>query len=1191
MKNKYLRLLIVAILCLTLAFSAIGITACKKDDNKDGGNNDGGNGGNNNPVPVTYTVTYDSDGGSAVNSQTVNENGKATKPNDPTKTGYDFIAWELNNSAYDFNTAVTGNITLKAKWSIHYYTVKAMLDETRVYDIQYVPYGSKATKVAKDPAMSGKTFGGWMNGSAEYNFDTAVSSDLTLTPSWDNKNYGSVEVTFVSNGGSAVPTQTVTTGAKAQAPEAPTRDDVEFAGWYKDEALTEVFDFENTAVKSNITLYAKWAVKSTDTAVTADTTWSLMSGDTAGTNHFVLTAPVTTETDFNGLKITPSTTGTMNDNGGQSYQLPQGLAFTLFVDKACVVTVSAHGSNDTYSYYTVSHDGVTDTAPQGTGASNTYSVYVSQASKVVIESTNNNCYLTRIKVTYLGDQVSENTTWEFNSSQGANNNEANHYFVAPNTLSAQNDVTTFHGLTIDASGGKLSDNGGTWFQFNNTTAISFSIASDATVKVQGYDNNYTVNGVAASGAAQQLQDFEVSAGKVTIVATANSYIGKIVVEFPETSGAIPDGYEQVDSTCPIDTFADLYGDNVKFSENRTYGNFTIAQNGKVEASKSCINTQGSDVLVTVSGIGTSNSISFEVKNGASGKFTGVTVTNESGTVLDSCGNENKTFTLTNLPAGTYKIASGGGACRIYNLKTSEVLEKGVPVSMTVTPVTVDFLAGATPTAAGVSASVTYANNSIKTKTVLETDVTSVKTDRSGEYIVRVFYTESDETVTATYSVFVYDLKSVALYTSTTSGTTQKTLQTVYTQGAASLSTEGLTVKAVGVLGNKTKEFNMTSSEYTISNVDLSTLGEKTVTVTSKANGNIAASFSIYVVAKAEAESNTVTLSVDPSKPVAGTNFHTVNQALSYLKAANYDATVVKVINIADGEYYEKISIRIPNVQLIGSDTATPNATANNGVVLWYDAISGKTDALGSAYGTNGSASVSVIAADFVARNITFKNYYNTNALYHESKDISSNTQAVALYVDSTSASFYNCKMTGYHDTLYANKGNQYYYKCWIEGRTDFIFGSDAHAYFHQCTINTVSAGGDDGNGGYVVAYQNSTADYGPIFNGCNFTGAETGATDIALGRAWGANFHMVVINSTISGNYSKDPHTTGINKGERYVTMNYDPKPEYMIEANNTGDGAIAETIPNTCTVDETALTTYGIENLSTILGFTPAAE
>jgi len=67
----------------------------------------------------TYTVTFDSDGGTAVSTQTVTEGGKAEKPTpNPTKSGFDFVHWfnTAGNAEWDFNTAVTANLTLKAKW-------------------------------------------------------------------------------------------------------------------------------------------------------------------------------------------------------------------------------------------------------------------------------------------------------------------------------------------------------------------------------------------------------------------------------------------------------------------------------------------------------------------------------------------------------------------------------------------------------------------------------------------------------------------------------------------------------------------------------------------------------------------------------------------------------------------------------------------------------------------------------------------------------------------------------------------------------------------------------------------------------------------------------------------------------------------------------------------------------------------
>ena len=69
---------------------------------------------------VTYTVTFNSDGGTAVTSLTVDENALVTEPANPTKEGYVFEYWYVTDSEveYDFTTPVTSNITLTASWAL-----------------------------------------------------------------------------------------------------------------------------------------------------------------------------------------------------------------------------------------------------------------------------------------------------------------------------------------------------------------------------------------------------------------------------------------------------------------------------------------------------------------------------------------------------------------------------------------------------------------------------------------------------------------------------------------------------------------------------------------------------------------------------------------------------------------------------------------------------------------------------------------------------------------------------------------------------------------------------------------------------------------------------------------------------------------------------------------------------------------
>ncbi|MDE6585474.1 MAG: InlB B-repeat-containing protein [Clostridia bacterium] len=662
------------------------------------------------------------------------------------------------------------------------------------------------------------------------------------------------------------------------------------------------------------------------------------------------------------------------------------------------------------------------------------------------------------------------------------------------------------------------------------------------------------------------------------------------------------GTEQVKTTLDIQAAADeisgVIGTTAQVnipSGGYTYREkFTFA-GGRFEPGNSAMNTQ--TTAVTIKLTGSTNSIKLVAK-GASGSGASRTVKAPDGTVLgtysDVANNVSFTFEQSGLAAGVYTFA-GSGSVRITELSVTEELEKSLPSSMVANASKTDFLVGETFSSTGLNASVKYKNDSYKNQTELTVDSSSVDTTKPGEYVVRAFYTESGETVTAAYVVTVYKLESLTLHTFVTNGNKQTNFQTVFVQGAANaVKADGLTVNGVATCGEKSVTVKLNTSQYEIGNVDFTTIGEKTLTVTSKADAKVKGELKVYVVAAPQVENNMLTIGVDKSKPVSSANFHTISDALNYVKASGVADTVNKVINIADGEYNEKVSVDTPNVKLIGSATATPDATTNNGVVIWYDAIAGGEDPSGSAYGTNGSGTVSVTskATGFVAENITFKNYYNTKALYDLSLTISGNSQAVALFIESTQAEFYNCKMTSYHDTLYANKGKHYFKDCWIEGHTDFIFGQDAITYFNHCTIYSIGAGENVKNGGYITALKPSVANtYYYVYNGCTFT-SDDNVQDgsIALGRAWGADMKMVVINCEISAKYSKAAHTAGTGEGQRYCTMSgNEPKPANMIEANNTGDGAISASIANTCTVDASAAATYGLDNLSTMLGFTPS--
>ncbi|KAK3582470.1 hypothetical protein CHS0354_024017 [Potamilus streckersoni] len=96
-------------------------------------------------------------------------------------------------------------------------------------------------------------------GGARTNVLILLLLSLTLYASDCNTPSPTYTITFNSNKGSDVENITVTSGNTANKPKDPIRSGYSFDGWYKDEFLTYVFDFNTEKITANITLYAKWA--------------------------------------------------------------------------------------------------------------------------------------------------------------------------------------------------------------------------------------------------------------------------------------------------------------------------------------------------------------------------------------------------------------------------------------------------------------------------------------------------------------------------------------------------------------------------------------------------------------------------------------------------------------------------------------------------------------------------------------------------------------------------------------------------------------------------------------------------------------------------------------------------------------------------------------------------------------------
>ena len=222
-------------------------------------------------VTVKHTVTFDSNGGSKVVKQSVTEGATATKPKNPTRSGYEFKGWYYNGLLYDFNSKVTKSITLEAKWEkeeITYYTVIFDSNGGSSVDKQLIASGSKVTKPSS-PTKKGYEFIGWYYNNKLYNFNSKVTANIILKAKWEKEEVTYYTVTFDTDGGSSVNKQTIVSGGKVTKPSSPTKVGYEFKGWYYN---GKSYNF-NSKVTKDMTLTAKWEEEQTTTyyTVTFDT--------------------------------------------------------------------------------------------------------------------------------------------------------------------------------------------------------------------------------------------------------------------------------------------------------------------------------------------------------------------------------------------------------------------------------------------------------------------------------------------------------------------------------------------------------------------------------------------------------------------------------------------------------------------------------------------------------------------------------------------------------------------------------------------------------------------------------------------------------------------------------------------------------------------------------------------------------
>ena len=184
-----------------------------------------------------------------------------------------FAGWysdETLTTEFTSETEVNANTTLHAKWvepeAEGVYYVNFYSQDGQTVHLTLSAMAGKTVAPAQGPTLADKVFVGWstmMQGEASaadlnaFNFSTPVSDvatngTLNLYAWYAN----SVNVTFIANGGTAVPTQIVAEGGTATSGQT-TRTGYTFRGWSTDKDTYTPFDF-TTPVNEDLTLYAFW---------------------------------------------------------------------------------------------------------------------------------------------------------------------------------------------------------------------------------------------------------------------------------------------------------------------------------------------------------------------------------------------------------------------------------------------------------------------------------------------------------------------------------------------------------------------------------------------------------------------------------------------------------------------------------------------------------------------------------------------------------------------------------------------------------------------------------------------------------------------------------------------------------------------------------------------------------------------
>ena len=236
--------LIVVLVCLISAIGLFG--ACGPET------------GGGDTYRVTFNLSYNAPADKQIAAVEVASGETVARPADPTRDGYVFDGWYTDAvfmNEYSFDTPVTSDITLRAKWvqstaTVTYYLYGA---ETQTGTAQVGQPLAEPTA----PTRDGYIFVGWYTDqglTTEYDFSAAVTGNLQLYAKWQQTE---ATITFNLGYDGLTETDTAEIGQLVTEPTDPTREDYEFIGWYTDVQATVLYDFD-TVVTGDLILYAGW---------------------------------------------------------------------------------------------------------------------------------------------------------------------------------------------------------------------------------------------------------------------------------------------------------------------------------------------------------------------------------------------------------------------------------------------------------------------------------------------------------------------------------------------------------------------------------------------------------------------------------------------------------------------------------------------------------------------------------------------------------------------------------------------------------------------------------------------------------------------------------------------------------------------------------------------------------------------